>query len=300
MILVTGVTGRSGAIVIREFARQGLSVRGLVRNRAKARAMGLDALPSVELVKGDMLRAETLHAAFKDVDRVLMISGARQQMVRTQCLFIDAAKAAGIGHIIKLSGAESGVGFNAQAFSGTRNHEDIEHYLKMSGLSWTMLRPSQFMQTYLVEPPAVASNKALMRPMGAAKVSPIDIEDIAKIAVALVRQGGHAGRSYDMTGPEALSMYDVAERISEALGERIPYLNIAQERYRNALDQSGAPAAFADLLEDIYAERRKHLKSRVELGAHEAFGVHPTPFLEFARRHVAAFQSAGSTEEQVA
>jgi uncharacterized protein YbjT (DUF2867 family) len=226
MVLVTGVTGRSGASVIREFARQGEPVRGLVRGRAKAQAMRLDNLPAVELVEGDMLRPASLHAAFEGVTRVLTISGARRQMVETQCAFIDAAKAAGVPHVVKFSGAESGVGFDAQAFSGTRQHEEVERYLRVSGISWTILRPSQFMQTYLFEPLSVGRHQALIRPMGAARLSPIDIEDIAKI------------------------------------------------------------------LEEIYAERRKHLDSRVELGADEAFGVRPTSFAEFAARNVAAFRRA--------
>jgi uncharacterized protein YbjT (DUF2867 family) len=268
-------------------------VRGLVRDRAKAHAMGLDNLLEVEVVEGDMLRPASLHAAFEGVERILMISGARQQMVQTQCAFIDAAKAAGVPHIVKFSGAESGVGFDARAFSGTRQHEEIESYLRASGVSWTILRPSQFMQMYLFEPPSVARNKALIRPMGAARLSPIDIEDIAKIVVALLRQGGHEGRSYDMTGPEALSMEDVADRISQAVGDGIPYLDIAPERYRQALDQAGAPPVFANILEEIYAERRKRPASRVELAAHEQFGVRPTSFAEFAARNVAAFRSEG-------
>jgi uncharacterized protein YbjT (DUF2867 family) len=293
MILITGMTGRSGVSVIREFARQGVRVRGLVRDRAKAHAMGLDTLPAVELVEGDMLRPETLHAAFEGVERVLMISGARQQMVETQCAFIDAAKAAGVPHIVKFSGAESGVGFDAQAFSGTRQHEEIERYLRASGVSWTILRPSQFMQTYLFEPPRVARSKALIRPMGAARLSPINIEDIAKIAVALLRQGGHEGMSYDMTGPEALSMADVAARISQAIGHEIPYLDIAPGRHRQLMDEENAPPMFADILEEIYAERRKHSESRVELAAHEVFGVRPTSFAEFAARNALAFRMNG-------
>jgi uncharacterized protein YbjT (DUF2867 family) len=293
MILVTGVTGLSGSAVVREFARQKTPVRALVRNPAKAPALELDAFPTVELVAGDMLRPATLHAAFEGVERVLMISGARQQMVETQCTFIDAARAAGVPHIVKFSGAESGVGFDAQAFSGTRQHEEIERYLRVSGVSWTILRPSQFMQMYLFEPPSVARHTALIRPMGAAKLSPIAIEDIAKIAVALLRQGGHEGRSYDMTGPEALTMAEVAERISQAVGDGIPYVDITPERYRQALDEAGAPPVFAAILEEIYAERRKHSESRVELAAHAVFGVRPTSFAAFAARNVAAFRSEG-------
>ena len=94
MILVTGTTGLAGSAVIREFARQHVPVRALVRNRAKAAIF--DGLASVEVVEGDMLQPQTLRAAFEGVDRALMISTAGVQMMDTQCTFIEAAKAAGI------------------------------------------------------------------------------------------------------------------------------------------------------------------------------------------------------------
>ena len=140
MILVTGATGLSGSIVIREFARQKTPVRALVRSRAKARALG--TLPTVEFVEADMLRPETLGVALDGVDRVLMISSSDPQMVETQCAFIDASKKAGVRHIVKFSGAESGVGFNPKAFRFTRIHEQIERYLEGSGLAWTLCAPA--------------------------------------------------------------------------------------------------------------------------------------------------------------
>src|SRR5689334_14087574 len=146
MILVTGTTGVSGSAVIREFARQQVPVRALVRNRAKARIF--DALPSVEVVEGNMLQPETLGAALDGVERVLMISSASERMVETQCTFIEASKQAGVRHIVKLSGAEASVGFNSEHFRTAQAHEKIERYLEASGLAWTHLRPSQFMQFY--------------------------------------------------------------------------------------------------------------------------------------------------------
>lgn len=290
MILVTGATGLNGSAVIREFAQQREPVRALVRNRAKARALELDTFPTVELVEGDMLQTETLGAALYGVNRVLMISAARERLVDTQCTFIDAAKTAGIHHIVKFSGADSGVDFNPQAFRGTRRHEEVERYLERSGLAWTHLRPSQFMQMYLREPPTVAANKALIRPMGNAKLSPVDVDDIAKVAFALLRDGGHEGMSYDMTGPEALTMTDVAERISQAIGKTIRYVDIAPENYRQTLSAAEIPQDFADVLDEVYAERRKRPESRVYLGTHEAFGVRPTTFAEFALRNAGVFR----------
>src|SRR3989442_14698875 len=99
MILVTGANGLTGSAVIREVARQHYPVRALVRSRAKAQA--LETLPPVELVVGDMVRAETLADALSGVDRVLLISSADQQMLETQSAFIDAAKKACVRHIVK-------------------------------------------------------------------------------------------------------------------------------------------------------------------------------------------------------
>ena len=291
MILVTGATGQNGSAVIREFARHKARVRALVRSTAKARALEFDTYPTVAVVEGDMLRSETLAAAFRDVERVLMISSARERMVETQCTFIDAAKQAGVRHIVKFSGAESGVGFNPEAFRGTRAHEQVERYLERSGIAWTQLRPSQFMQMYMREPPTVAANRALIRPMGASKLSPVDVEDIAKVAYALLHSDGHEGKSYDMTGPEALTMADIAERISRAIGATIRYVDIAAEDYRQTLSAAGVPAAYVELLDEIYAERRKRLESRIELGTHQAFGVEPTTFAAFARRNATALRA---------
>ncbi|TDQ00838.1 SDR family oxidoreductase [Labedaea rhizosphaerae] len=289
MLLVTGGTGMSGAAVIREFARRGIPVRALVRSDDKARALA--AMPTVEPVVGDMLRPETLRAALQDVHRVLMISSPRERMVDTQCTFIDAAKAAGVPHIVKFSGKESGVGFDAEVFRGTRQHGQIEQHLERSGLAWTHLRPSQFMQFYL--PGTLtgvdADERALVLPAGASRLAPVDIEDIAKVCVALMTGEGHEGRSYDMTGPEALTMHEVVERITAATGVPHRYREVSPEEYRRRLTAAGHPQGTVDLLDELFAERRRRPDSELRLGAHRRFGVEPTTLAQFATRNAAAF-----------
>jgi uncharacterized protein YbjT (DUF2867 family) len=289
MILITGATGLSGSAVIREFARQKKPVRALVRSRAKARAF--EKLATVEIVEGDMLRPETLGAALHGVDRVLMISSARERLLETQCTFIDASKKAGVRHIVKFSGKESGIGFNAQNFRSTREHEEIERYLERSGVAWTHLRPGQFMQFYLPGTPTGLdlSENALVLPMENAKLSPIDVEDIAKVVVALLHSEGHEARSYEMTGPEALTMSEAAEKISHAIGAAVRYINVALEEKRRALLRAGIPPERADILNELFRERRQCSESKVYLGSHSAFGIHPTTFAEFARRNAAVF-----------
>lgn len=290
MILVTGAAGLNGSAVVREFSRNGVPVRALVRDRLKAKA--LTGLPHVELVEGDMDRAGTLSPALQGVGRVLMISSAGPQMVETQCRFVDACKVAGVAHVVKFSGKESGIGFDAKNFRFTRMHEDIERYLETCGLAWTHLRPSQFMQVYLREAPSIAGKGLLLLPFEDVKLSPVDVEDIAKIAFALLTQGGHESRAFDITGPEALSMADIAASISAAIGQTVRYQNVNPEERRRAMLAAGVPPFTVDALDEQAAERRRHPESRVDVGTHELFGVEPTTFAEFARRHAAAFRGA--------
>jgi uncharacterized protein YbjT (DUF2867 family) len=288
MILITGAAGLNGAAVVREFSRNGVAVRALVRDRSRAAAIA--GLPHVEIVEGDMARAETLGRALDGIDRALMISSSNPQLAETQSRFIDASKAAGVPHVVKFSGKESGIGFDAGNFRFTRMHEEIEQYLEGSGLAWTHLRPSQFMQVYLREAPTIARKGLLMLAHDNAKLSPVDIEDIARIAFAVLVQAGQHGRAFDITGPEALDMAEIAAAIGTAIGKPVRYQNVSPEDRRRALEAAGLPTFTIDALDEQAAERRRHPESRVDLGAHTLFGVKPTTFAEFARRHAAAFR----------
>jgi uncharacterized protein YbjT (DUF2867 family) len=162
----------------------------------------------VELVEGDMSRPATLEEALSGVDRVLLISSADQQMAERQSSFIDAAKRAGVRHIVKFSGLSAAdVG---TPFVFGRMHAEIERYLEGSGLSWTHLRPSQFMTEYLREVPTILAQGGLFFPLEDARLVPVDVGDIAKAAFALLTTPGHEATIYAMSGPEALSMQQIA------------------------------------------------------------------------------------------
>jgi uncharacterized protein YbjT (DUF2867 family) len=287
MIVVTGGTGPSGRAVLGELARRGVPARALVRDASKA--AGLGVLPGIEVVEGDMLQPLSLRPALDGVDRALMISSAGPALVETQCTFIDAAAAAGVRHVIKFSGFESGIGFKPQNLRFTRNHEQIERYLRASGLDWTLLRPTQFMQVYLRDAAEIAANGVLALPAGDITLAPVDIEDIARVALQLLTTGGHEGRSYEMTGPEALTMTDVAATMSEAIGRPVRYVAITPEQRRQSMLAAGATKDFADVLFDQAIGRMKHPQARVRLETHETFGVRPTTFAEFIQRHKHAF-----------
>jgi uncharacterized protein YbjT (DUF2867 family) len=120
----------------------------------------------------------------------------------------------------------------------------------------------------------------------------VDVEDIAKAAVALLRTSGHEEKRYEMTGPEALSMSEIAEQISVAVGGAVRYVNIPPVARNQALLSAGLPSYIVDALDLQASERRKGATGEavVHSETHIALGILPTTFAEFARSNAAAFR----------
>jgi len=287
MILVTGAAGNNGQATLRVFASRGVRVRALVR--VEAQAPLLQDLPGVELVVGDLAKPESLGPTLEGVERVLLISSATPDMFETQCAFIDAAKAAGVPHVVKLSGKESNIGFDPEKFLYTRMHAQVERYLEASGMAWTHLRPSQFMYVYLWEAPTIAKDGVLRLAAGDIDLAPIDVDDVAKIAFQVLTTGGNDGMRYDMTGPQALTMAEVAGIIGDVTGKPVRYLSCSPEERRADQLAAGLPPTLCDALYDENVERLKHPRSRVALETHKHLGIEPTTFADFIQRHKQLF-----------
>jgi uncharacterized protein YbjT (DUF2867 family) len=238
-------------------------------------------------VEGDMTRPETLTAALAGVDRILLISSPDQEMAERQSTFIDAARKAEVRHIVKFSGLSAADVDTPFVFGSM--HAEIERYLEGSGLAWTHLRPSQFMTEYLREVPTILAQGGLFLPLEDARLVPVDAADIAKAAVALLTTPGHEGRIYAMSGPEALSMEEIAEQISAAIGQAVRYVGITREARRQALLAAGVPSFSVDALDAQAGERLMGTEATVHPETHTALGIAPTPFAEFARRNAGAF-----------
>src|SRR5580658_9512437 len=284
-LLLTGATGAAGSLIAREFINQREPVRVLVRDRTKAQ--WLENVPTVEIVSGDMLDRGGLIPALEGVERVLMISSPAMNMVKTQSTFVDACKSAGVRQVIKFSGLDARP---ETRFPFGRMHWEIEQQLERSGLAWTHLRPTGFMQEYLREAPSIINDATLYLPLGDVRLSPVDLVDVAKVAFLLLRDGGHEGETLSLTGPEALTMTAIAEHIPSAVGKAVRYVPISAAQRRQALIAHGVPAEFADALDKQVTERLKGgLESKVDLSTHRRFNVRPTTFSQFARRNAQAF-----------
>jgi uncharacterized protein YbjT (DUF2867 family) len=285
MILVTGATGLNGKELLHRLSAKGIAVRALVRNPAKAEAIA--ALPHVEIVQGDMARPETLAAALHDTDRAMLISSSDPMMLDVQSNFIDAARTAGVRHVVKLSGIMPELD---SAFRFARMHGEIEKRLEASGMAYTHLRAGEFMPAYFRQVPMIASKGAMFLPMEDARIASIDVGDIAEIAARVLTSSGHEGKTYPLTGPEALTMTEVAAKLSAATGETIRYVNVPPEDARRAQLAAGIPPYLADALFELFAERRNGKEGKVWPDAATLLGRPPTSFDEFAERNAAMFR----------
>jgi uncharacterized protein YbjT (DUF2867 family) len=285
MILVTGATGLNGKELLHRLSASGVAVRALVRDPARAAAIA--ALPNVEIVQGDMARPETLAAGLRGVERAMLISSSDPMMLDVQTNFIDAARKAGVKHVVKLSGIMPEID---SAFRFARMHGEIEKRLEASGMAFTHLRAGEFMPAYFRQAPNIAAKGAMFLPMEDARIASIDVGDIAEIAAKVLTGSGHEGKTYPLTGPEALTMTEVAAKLSAATGKTIRYVNVPPEDARKAQLAAGMPPYLADALFELFAERRNGKEAKVWPDAATLLGRRPTSFDEFARNNAAVFQ----------
>ncbi|MEA2644622.1 MAG: hypothetical protein QOG08_1648, partial [Chloroflexota bacterium] len=285
MILVTGATGLNGSELVRRLSAKGIPSRALVRNLAKAQPLAL--LPNVEVVEGDMARPDSLADALRGVDRAMLISSSDPTMVETQSSFIDAAKKAGVEHVVKLSGIIPELD---SAFRFARMHAEIEKRLEDSGLAFTHLRAGEFMPSYFRQVPSIVARGVLALPMADARIASVDIGDLAEVSIAVLTTPGHEGKTYPLTGPESLSMAEVAEKISAAIGKTIRYVDVPPAEANSGRLAAGMPPYLAEGLDELFAERRKGKESTVWPTIKDVFGMQPTTFDQFANRNAAIFR----------
>lgn len=281
MILVTGATGTVGREVVTQLLAAGEPVRAMTRDPSKA---NLD--PRVEVVQGDFNTPNTLTKAVGGVDRVFSLTFGPRTGAHEGDL-AEAAKRSGVRHIVKLSA----MGGDDTTKNAIRKwHEEGEEAIKRSGIAWTILRPGGFMSNALHWRGSIRSQGKVFSNYGDGKVPSIYPRDIAAVAVRALISGAHDGKTYHLTGPEALTIGDQVRILSEVLGERIEYVAVSDEAARQALERSGMPGFIIDALIPFAAFIRSGKAAEVLPTVEEVTGKPPLTFVDWAREHAAAFR----------
>jgi len=231
MILLTGATGKTGGETAKQLAEKGASLRALVRDEAKAADL---KAAGVELMVGDITDADTVSRALDGAEKAFMLLPNGEHQLAQEKQFTDLAVAAGVKHLVKMSSMEA---VAAAETPIPQAHWASEEYIRASGLDWTMIKPNFFMQNLLTSAGTIKGQRKFFLPMGNGTTGMADISDIGAVCAEVLSGEGHAGQSYEITGPEVLTFYDVADRFSEVLGEKVEYIAIPMDQFREKLSQ---------------------------------------------------------------
>ena len=293
MILLTGVTGKTGGETAKQLLQKGARLRALVRDEARAadlRAAG------VELVVGDVSDADTVRRALKGAEKAFLTLPNGRHQLEQEKQFTDLAVAAGVKHLVKMSSME------AVAHAETpipRAHWAVEEYIRGSGLTWTMVKPNFFMQNLLSSAGSIKAQRRFSLPMGNGTTGMADIRDIGAVCAEVLTgdgpagQGfagkGHAGQSYEITGPEVLTFHEVADRFSAVLGEKVEYVPMPMEQFRERMSKILEPwhlNAVCELFREIAEIGLDHTTDTFR----KLIGRDPRSVTQFIQDHVALFR----------
>lgn len=233
MILVTGATGKTGGEVARQLAAANTSFRALVRDADKAAP--ISAL-GAELVVGDIADEAFLSTALSGIDKAFLVMPNDEEQLVLEKAFTDACAAAGVQHLVYLSSLESVPESNNPI---TQNHVAAQDYIRESGMSWTLVRPTFFMQNFETYAPRIKEAGQIIMPVGNGTVSATDLRDVGEVIRDVLTKPGHENKSYDLTGPELLTFAEIAEQFSRVLGTTVEYIDQPMEEFADLLRTIG-------------------------------------------------------------
>lgn len=284
MLLVTGATGTTGMEVLRALKARGVPARALVRDETKAhhlRHLGF------EPVTGDLGDPRTLGPALESVERAYLVSPAGPMQAEFEQAFLETALAAGVKHVVKLSM----IGASTEApLRFARSHAKVEAALKESGMAWTLLRPTGFMQNTLSWGARVQDG-AFYTPVPDAAFSIVDVRDIAEVAAVALTEEGHEGKAYGLSGPEAVSYRDQVRRLFAAAGREVEVHEVEVEAVKRGLVRAGVPPWNAEGLTEQFALYASGGAQMVTSGVKDVLERDPRDLDTFAQDHVEAFKA---------
>ncbi|MFJ9522454.1 SDR family oxidoreductase [Kitasatospora sp. NPDC101801] len=277
MIVVTGATGNVGRPLVQALAGAGAKVTAVSRTAA-------ELPPGVPHLTADLADPASLRAALTGADALfLLIAGSGLELDPEALL--GAAKAAGVGRVVLQSSQVVGTRPGVPSHAGLHAFEQA---VQRSGLDWTVLRPGGFASNALLWAEPVRAHRTVAAPFGDVGLPVVDPADIAEVAAAVLLGDGHAGRTYELTGPASVSPREQAAAIGAALGEPVRFLAQSAAEARAQLLRF-MPEPVVDGTLDILG-RPTAAEQRVGPDVERVLGRAARPFADWAQRHAAAFR----------
>lgn len=272
-------------------ARNGEEVTLCVRNpkpNSSWEALGIRQAPF------DINDSGSMAKALEGGDAFFSLTPLVENLPEAGLKAIEAARLAGIRKIVRCSA--QGAGPDAAIKLG-RMHYAVEKAVEESGISFTILRPANFMQNYVQFGAAetIRSRSEFYSPFGEARISPIDTRDISEIGARVLTEPGHEGRRYDLTGGESLSDGEIADILSKILGRKVTHIQITQSQAKEAMAAAGTPPWLVEVLGELNEIAAKGYLAAVAPDAEVLLKRKPTSFAQFVRDNIGAFSALKET-----
>jgi uncharacterized protein YbjT (DUF2867 family) len=277
MIVVTGATGNVGRPLVRVLAEAGEEVTAVSRGAREAVPDG------VTHHRADLADAGSLHPALTGADALFLMVPEVGTHLDPHAI-VDVVTSAGIPRVVLLSSQV--VGTRSVTPAPLRRVEEV---IEQSGLEWTHLRPGAFASNALAWASSVRAERTVTAPFGDVALPVVDPEDIAETAAAVLREPGHGGRAYVLTGPEVTSPRERARIIGDVLGEPITFVELTREQARDRMPASMPEHLVERSLSFNGAPTRE--EQRVSPDVTTVLGRSPRHFTDWVKRNVAAFRA---------
>ncbi|MFG2599227.1 NAD(P)H-binding protein [Streptomyces sp. NPDC048462] len=284
MIVVTGATGNVGRPLVHALAATGLDVTAVSRNAPADRFAG--AGESVRHHSADLARAGGLRPALDGADALFLHdTGAGAGLLDVQGI-LGAAKAAGVGRIVLLS--SQGVATRPESASHGGAGLSLEDAVRRSGVRWTILRPGGFASNAYAWADSVRIHRTVAAPFADVGLPVIDPADIAGVAAAALREDGHAGNTYELTGPALSTPRQRARDLAEVIGEPITFVEQSRDEARTQMLRFMPEAVVETTLAILGGPTPA--EQRISPVVEQLLGRPARTFTEWAARNTGAFK----------
>ena len=237
-ILVTGATGNTCSILIPELLRAGQEVRAFVRNEEKAQSLK-DA--GAEIYVGDLDRGDTIDGALEGIEKVYLCTWNGPTASKQGINVVEAIKRAGTFPFVVRHSA-----FGAAGSELIQQINEVDKALQESGVPWTSIKPTFFMQNMMMAAESIQNGGQIYWDWADGKAGMIDIRDVADSALGALTGRAEEGKEYILTGPESISMYDVAASFANVLSKSINYVAVPHEASKESMMGMGFPEFIVD------------------------------------------------------
>ena len=281
MILITAAGGKVGRHVVAQLAQKKVPARAGFHTQAAASAIRDGGIDPVVI---DFENPESVAAAFRGIDTLFLVTPGSPDQGRHEELLLAEAKKVGIKRIVKLSGKPADhvtVGF-------ARWNREAEERIKKTDVPSTILRANYFMQNLFGNAEQIKKGAFTNGPAGK-RIALVDARDIAAMAVAALTEEGHAGKTYEVNGPERLDGYQQAAAISSALARTVAYVDVSAADFAAQLKSFGLPSWLIDAFSAAAADTSDpgpQSSADVERVLHRK----PGTLAQFVKENSAAFQ----------